>query len=81
MKIDTKKAIKDLAGKNIKFEAGFFTIGKALSNILLEAKEGGKMKMFSLAQKCHDEKVIDVDDADLAILKTAVENTQQYITL
>ena len=81
MKIKTKEAIKDLAGKDIKNKDDFFTVGIALSNILLEAKVGGKMKLFILAKKCFEEKEIDVDDADLAIIKQAVEATEQYTNL
>lgn len=82
MKIKTKEPIKDLAGKDIpNGKDGFFTVGTALSNIMLDAREGGKMKLFILAQKFFNNDEVDVDDADLGIIKQAVEKTDQYNNL
>lgn len=81
MKINTKQAITDLAGKEIKSPDGVFAIGTALSNILIEAQEGGKMKLFILAQKLFNDKEVEVDEADLGIIRKAVENTKQYNNL
>jgi hypothetical protein len=80
MKINTKQAIKDLAGKEIKDgkTQEIFTYGMALSNILIGAKEGGKMKMFNLAQKCFNDDSVEVDTADLELIKKAVDGTDQY---
>jgi|15BtaG_2_1085339.scaffolds.fasta_scaffold00340_17 hypothetical protein len=83
MQLNTAEAIKDLSGKKIlkgKTEEAF-TIGSALSNILLDAKEGGKMKLFILAQKCFEEKKVELDGADISIIKQAVEKTDQYNAL
>lgn len=82
MKLNTKQAIKDLSGKEVKMPDGaFFTVGAALSNILLEAKEGGKMKMFILAQSCYSKDSVEVDEADLNLIKSAVEAAGQYNNL
>ena len=81
MKIKTNEAIKDLAGKAIKNKDDVFTVGTALSNILLEAKVGGKMKLFILAKKCFENKEVEVDDADYAVIKQAVEATELYTNL
>jgi hypothetical protein len=81
MKLNTKQAIKDLLGKDIKAPEGVFTVGTALSNILVEAKEGGKMKMFILAQSCVSKDSIQLDSADLILIKNAVENTSNYNNL
>lgn len=82
MKINTKQGIKDLAGKDIaNGKDGIFTVGLALSNILLDAKTGGRMKLFILAQKCFDAKEIEVDNADLQLIKDSVEKTEQYNNL
>ena len=78
MKLNTQTAILDLSGKEIPYQDGIFTVGIALSNILSEAKEGGKMKLFILAQKLFTEKSIEIDTADLQIIKGAVEATAQY---
>lgn len=81
MKINTKNALKDLAGKDIKNGKDLFTTGHALGNILADAKQGGKMKMFVLATKCYQDKEVDVDEADLALIKQAVEQTEMYNNL
>jgi hypothetical protein len=82
MKLVTKEAIKDLAGKAVKDGEKNFTVGKALSNILLNAKVGGKMKLFILAQKCFQEETLEIDNADLNIIKEAVDaHTDQYNNL
>jgi hypothetical protein len=66
-----EEAIKNADGKD-------FTFGEALSNILLGAKEGGKMKMFILATKCFNDKEIKLDNADLSLIKKTVESTEIY---
>lgn len=82
MKLNINKAIKGLDGADLVDEQKVvFTIGKALSNILLNASEGGKMKMFILAQKCYGDKEIEIDISDLSIIKMAIEQTKLYNNL
>lgn len=86
MKINTQIVLKNLKGKDIESpsEDGSvikFTLGDALSNILVNAKEGGKMKMFTLAQKLANDKSVDVDASDLSMIKTAVKSTEVYNAL
>jgi len=81
MKINTKVTIKDLAGKDIPAGDKFFTVGTAISNILLDAKEGGKMKLFTLAQEFYKEKEFDIDAVDIDVVSKAVESTEQYNNL
>lgn len=81
MKIHTGQAIKDLKGKDVSSPDGVFKVGTALSNILLETKSGGKMKMFILAQKCYTEDFVEVDESDLSLIRQAVEHTESYNNL
>lgn len=85
MKINTKITIKDLAGNPIPTgkdeKSGDFTVGMALSNILVDTTKGGKMKLFILAQKIYSDEEVEVDEADLAIIKSAVEETENYNNL
>lgn len=82
MKIKTNEAIKDLKGIAIKKDGkDNFTVGDALANILVSDKVGGKMKMFILAQKCANDKEIDVDKADISMIRDAVDRTEQYNNL
>lgn len=81
MKIQSKQPLKDLAGKDIPSPDGVFTIGKALANILADAKEGGKAKLFILATKFFNEEDVEVDVSDLNLIKQAVKNTSMYNNL
>lgn len=57
------------------------TVGSAIANILLPAKEGGKMKLYSLADKAFNNKTLEVDEADLALIKKLVEENELYTSL
>lgn len=76
MKINTTEVLQGLDNKDITFEDKSFTVGMALSNILLSAKEGGKMKMFVLAQDMFNKEEVEVDTADLQLIKRMVENAE-----
>ncbi len=81
MKIDTKKVLVDLSGKALKNGTEELTLGEAVANILATAKVGGAMKLYSMAQKFYSEDSIDLDTADLALLKSSVEATDIYLNL
>jgi len=76
MKIQTKQFIKNLKGEDTDLK-----VGEAISNILLSAKEGGKMKMFVLAQDLYSKEEVELDEADLALVKRAVESCEIYNNL
>ncbi len=78
MKINTKIAIKDLSGKEVKDGEKVFTLGQALSNIVVGAKEGGKMKLYILATKLFQDDTVEVDESDLNLIKSAVKSTEVY---
>ena len=81
MKINTQNTLKDLAGKDIKNGNELFTMGMALGNILANSPTGGKHKMFILATKCYQNKEVEIDKADLELIKNAIETTDQYNNL
>ena len=82
MKIKTSQALKDLAGKDLKGSDGkAIALGPIISNILLTAKTGGKMKLYELAKNFYAEKDIDLDTTDLNMIKEAVEQTGEYNNL
>lgn len=76
MKIKTSDFIKNLADKNTEL-----TIGKAIANILIGAKEGGKMKLFILAQKFYQDDEVEIDGADLSLIKKSIESAEVYSVL
>jgi hypothetical protein len=78
MKISLKQTINDLAGKPLKTPEGELTLGGALSNILLGSKTKGGMKIFLLAKKCFTDKELEVDSADLSLIKNEVKTSETY---
>jgi hypothetical protein len=76
MKINTDTKLKDLKGKDLEL-----TVGDALANIVVSHKDGGQMKVFVLAQKFATQKAVDVDEADLSLVKKAIEKNESYLPL
>lgn len=77
MKIKTKKQILNLKGDPMKDEGGEeLTIGKMISAVLVEHRAGGKMKMFILAQKFFQDDEVELDKADLKLVKDAIEKSE-----
>lgn len=82
MKINTTQTLKSLKGENLKTPSGeTFTVGEALGNILTSSETGGKFKLFTLAHKIANEDSVDVDGADLRLIKDSVESTKVYSAL
>ena len=79
MIIKTKIGLKNLKGEEFKNEEGeVFTLGQALANIVVGAKEDGKMKLFLLGTKLFQNEKVEVDEVDLLLLKRAVKTTEIY---
>ncbi len=82
MIIKCSTPLKNLKGEVVKDQDGeVVTLGKALSNIIISAKEGGKMKLFIMGKKLFSQDKIDVDASDLALIKRTVESTEIYNAL
>ncbi len=81
MNIPVKDALVDFEKKPLMAGEEKMTVGSALANILMGAKEGGKMKLYALAQKAYTDKTLDVDESDLALIKKAVETNESYTNL
>lgn len=77
MQINTKSFIKEISGKDVET----LTVGEALANILIASKDGSKIKLYVLAQKFFNDNLVDLDDADLAMVKKSVENCEVYTNL
>lgn len=78
MKINTKQKIKNLAGKDLLDGEHPLTLGAAISYTLSNNDTGGKMKMYTLATDFYSKPSVDIDMADLALIKDAVEKTKAY---
>lgn len=81
MKILTKEVLKDLGGKEIKNNENLFTVGEAIANILSGSESGGKMKLYILATKLYQDKEVEVDEADMGVIKMAIESCKTYTPL
>jgi len=77
MLIKTDIKLKDMFGKELAGDDPL-TLGKALGNILGSSEEGGKMKLFILGSKLCQEENVEVDEADLNLIKNAVKKTKIY---
>lgn len=79
MKLDCSKEIKNVKGVQYKTPEGEAVfLGDVLVEALSADKAGGKMKIYALAQKAATNKVIELDSADLKVIKDAVESCQTY---
>lgn len=76
MKIDLKKKILNFKKEVIKSPDGDLTLGEVLSNVALNEKTGGKMKLFVLAQELYTKDEINLDKADFELLRKAIENSR-----
>src|ERR1035437_6626709 len=82
-KIEANQTLKNFKGEDLKGENNeVLTIGKAISNVLVLAQEGNKMKLFVLAQRFYTENgFIELDDSDFLLVKKAVESDKAYSTM
>lgn len=82
MKINTKTTLKTLAGDVLKTSDGKdFFLSEALGNILVASETGGKYKLYTLATSFATSDEVEVDGADLRLIKDAVESTKVYNAL
>ena len=76
MQINTKTKLKNVDGKELEL-----TIGEAISNILVSAEEGGKMKLWILGQKFYNDKSVELDASDVDLVKSSIDKTKIYKVL
>jgi hypothetical protein len=83
MKIDTSRKISNLRGEPYKTSEGDeLTLGAVCAEALATHNVGGKMKAYSLAHRCFGTKgELEVDQADLTLIKGAVEACSTYNNL
>ncbi len=78
MKIDLKQKINTLSGAPYKVGDEDLTLGGVIAEVLASDASGGKMKLYALAQKAFKQDELEVDTADLALIKAAFEQTKAY---
>jgi len=79
MKIDCSQEIHTLKGIPFKDAEGKnLTLGDVIAEVLAMDEVGGKMKLFTLAQKAYGSGDMEVDAADLSLIKKSFEKTKAY---
>lgn len=79
MQIKTKIVLKNLKGEPLKNEDKEpLTLGEVISSIMTWHKTGGKMKCYILAEKFAKDGIVDIDKADISLIKDAAEATEIY---
>lgn len=73
--IDTKEKLKEISGKD-----SAETVGNALAIIVINARMNGKMTLYKLAKKFSNDKTVELTPSDVALLKSAIEDTTAYNT-
>lgn len=74
-KINLGKQLKNFDGENLGI-----TVGQALSKIIVQEK-GDPLRYFTMGQKFFNDKSIEIEPADLEILKKAVGSNEVYNAL
>jgi len=78
MRLNLNKSLLDLSGKE--FING--NIGKIVANSLASTPDKKHyLKFFGWAQKLYDGETIDIDKADLKLLKEFIENNPDFTVL
>jgi hypothetical protein len=79
MILNLKTTLKGFDGENLKDGQDLLTTGLALSKIITLGKTEGKMKLYILGEKFFKDATIDLDAADLNLVKEELKTTQVYI--
>jgi hypothetical protein len=79
MKLKLTQPIKSFKDEPLKNPEGeIFTLGEALANIFANSRQGGKMKAYILGKKFYNDKEIELDAADLSLVKETVKQSSSY---
>lgn len=78
MKINTGATVNTLKGEPYTIDGSPLTVGQVIAEALAVDKTGGKMKLYALSDKCYNNASVEVDAADLALIKKAVTDSQAY---
>jgi len=76
MKINLDKKLNTLTGEPLKINGEDLTLGKVLAEVATHDQMGGKHKMYSLALKFSAGGEVEIDSADLLMMKKAIDATK-----
>ncbi len=78
MKINTGATVNTLKDEPYTIDGKPLTVGQVIAEALAVDKTGGKMKLYALADRCFKNESVEVDAADLSLMKRAVEESTAY---
>ncbi len=79
MKILADTVLKTLKGEPYQTaDKTDLLLGQVLAETLATDQTSGKFKLYTLAQKLFSDKIVEVDAADLSLIKQALEKTTSY---
>lgn len=82
MQIDPKQVLKGLAGKQYETpDKEPLTLGMVVAEALGTSPVAGKMKSYVLAQKFWNDEKIELDAADVTLVRNAIESCTSYNNL
>ncbi len=81
MKINTSKKVLTLKGEPYQSDGHDLKVGEVIAEALASSKMGGKMKLYSLALKSFTTDEVELDAADVALIKQSLEACDTYSTI
>lgn len=81
MKINTGATVNTLKGEPYTVDNVPLTVGQVIAEALAVDKTGGKMKVYALANKCYNHAEVEVDGADIVMIKRALNDSTAYNNL
>ena len=67
-----------LTGEPYKYDGRDLTVGAVIAEVLADNDTGGKMKLFSMAQKAFKSDGMEVDIVDKGLITKALEKSTKY---
>lgn len=78
MKIDTAREVTNLKGEAYVHDGKKLTVGVVVAEALASYDMGGKMKLFTMAQKAYKSDGMEVDTVDAGLITKALEKTTVF---
>lgn len=79
MKLNFDFNVKNLGGEIIQGENGH--AGKLLASVLSQMNKGNSIKLYDWALKLWNKQALEIDDTDVKVLETIIEESQMITVL
>ncbi len=81
MKIDTSRLVRNLKGEPYTYDGAELTVGVVVAEALATYDMGGKMKLFTMAQKAYKSDGMEADLVDAGLISKALEGCRAYSSI